>query len=96
MAASFCGYPNHHMHTNNPNSPEARAKRARRAFLRSVAIAIANKAIIGGDEFTRPANVAPSKRSAKHGRITARWVREHPKIKSAIPSESAYRAAGLR
>ena len=84
------------MHTNNPNSPEARAKRARRAFLRAVAIAVDAKRVIGGDEFTRPANGAPSKRSAHHGRITARWVREHPKIKSAIPPESAYRAAGLR
>ena len=96
MAASFCVYPNHHMHTNNPNSPAARDKRARRAFLRQVNVAMANKAIIGGDEFTRPANVAPSKRSAKHGRITARFVREHPKIKSSVPPESAYRAAGLR
>ena len=84
------------MHTNNPNSPEARAKRARRAFLRSVAIAVDAKRVVGGDEFTRPANGAPSKRSAKHGRITARWVREHPKIKSSVPPESAYRAAGLR
>jgi len=84
------------MKTSNPNSPEARAKRARRAFLRSVNVAMASKAIVGGDEFTRPTNVAPSKRSAKHGRITARWVREHPKTISAIPPESAYRAAGLR
>jgi hypothetical protein len=84
------------MHTNNPNSPEARDKRARRAFLRDIALAISHKQIVGGDEFTRPSNNAPSKRSAKHGRIQARFVREHPKVKSLMPPESAYRAAGLR
>jgi len=83
------------MHTHNPNSPAAVAKRARRAFLRRVAIAMAAKRVIGGDEFTRPGNSAPSKRASKHGRITARFVREHPKVKSFVPPDSAYRAAGL-
>lgn len=77
--------------TNPRHVAALRAKQLRKYHRKLVA----NAQQPAAPEMALPAFCVTTRRAAKSGMKTAQWAREHPKIKSNILPDSAFRAAGL-